>query len=33
MVEMPRFFGYVFKFALPVLAPIFVLVSIVFFWK
>ena len=29
----PSFLGYAFKFAIPVLAPIFVLVSILFFWK
>ena len=29
----PSFFGYVFKWALPVLLPIFVLVSLLFFWK
>ena len=29
----PGFFGYLFKFALPVLAPVFVLISILFFWK
>jgi Na+/H+ antiporter NhaD/arsenite permease-like protein len=32
-IETPSFFGYTFKFAVPVLAPIFVLVSILFFWK
>ncbi len=30
-IETPSFFGYAFKFAIPVLAPIFVLVSILFF--
>jgi len=32
-LKAPGFFGYLFKFALPVLIPIFVLVSILFFWK
>ena len=32
-VKTPGFFGYVFKFALPALVPIFVLISILFFWK
>jgi Na+/H+ antiporter NhaD/arsenite permease-like protein len=32
-VETPGFFEYAFKFAIPVLAPIFALVSILFFWK
>ena len=30
-IETPSFFGYVFKYAIPVLAPIFILVSILFF--
>lgn len=29
----PNFFGFVFKFALPVLLPIFALVSLLFFWR
>lgn len=32
-VKTPSFFGYVFRFALPVLVPIFVLISILFFRK
>jgi Na+/H+ antiporter NhaD/arsenite permease-like protein len=32
-VKTPSFFGYVFKFALPALVPIFVLISILFFRK
>lgn len=32
-VETPGFFTYAFKFALPVLIPIFILVSLLFFWK
>jgi Na+/H+ antiporter NhaD/arsenite permease-like protein len=32
-VKTPTFFGYVFKFALPALVPIFVLISILFFRK
>jgi Na+/H+ antiporter NhaD/arsenite permease-like protein len=31
-VESPGFFGFVFKFALPVLGPVFILVSFLFFW-
>jgi Na+/H+ antiporter NhaD/arsenite permease-like protein len=31
-LEMPGFLGYTLKFALPVLMPIFILVSILFFW-
>jgi Na+/H+ antiporter NhaD/arsenite permease-like protein len=30
-IKTPSFFGYAFKFAIPVLAPIFILVSILFF--
>ncbi len=29
----PSFFGFVFKFAFPVLVPIFLLISILFFWR
>ena len=29
----PSFFGFIFKFAAPVLLPIFALLSILFFWK
>jgi Na+/H+ antiporter NhaD/arsenite permease-like protein len=29
----PGFFGFIFKFALPVLFPVFVLISFLFFWK
>ena len=29
----PSFFGFVFKFALPILLPIFALVSWLFFWS
>lgn len=32
-VKTPSFFAYVFKWAAPVLLPIFVLVSLLFFWK
>jgi Na+/H+ antiporter NhaD/arsenite permease-like protein len=32
-VKTPGFFGFVFKFAIPVLAPVFVLVSLLFFWR
>jgi Na+/H+ antiporter NhaD/arsenite permease-like protein len=30
-MKTPSFFGYVFKFALPILAPIFLLISFLFF--
>jgi len=30
-IEMPSFFGYLFKWSLPILIPLFVLVSIIFF--
>jgi len=32
-VPTPNFFGFAFKFAIPVLVPIFTLVSYLFFWK
>lgn len=32
-IETPSCFGYAFKFAIPALAPIFVLVFLLFFWK
>jgi hypothetical protein len=28
---MPSFFGYMFKYSLPILIPIFILVSVIFF--
>jgi len=30
-IEMPTFFGYLFKYAVPFLIPIFLLVSLLFF--
>ncbi len=30
-VEMPSFFGYIFKYSLPILIPVFILVTVVFF--
>jgi Na+/H+ antiporter NhaD/arsenite permease-like protein len=31
-VPMPSFFGYLLKYSLPILVPIFVLVMFIFFW-
>lgn len=31
-VPTPSYFGYIFKFALPVLIPVFIVVSLLFFW-
>jgi Na+/H+ antiporter NhaD/arsenite permease-like protein len=30
-IEMPSFFGYLFKWSLPILIPLFIVVSILFF--
>ncbi len=30
-VNMPSFFGYMFKYSIPILIPVFVLVSFIFF--
>lgn len=31
-IKMPSFFGYMFKFSLVVLLPIYILVQLIFFW-
>jgi len=29
-IKMPSFFGYIFKFSIPILIPVFILVSLIF---
>ena len=31
-VRMPSFFGYMFKYSIPILVPVFVLIMIIFLW-
>jgi Na+/H+ antiporter NhaD/arsenite permease-like protein len=32
-VSMPSFFGYLFKYSLPILCPLFILLDLIFFWR